>query len=222
MVSEIRGEIRELVSGRVGVADGILPPLLFVLINNIWGVVPAAVAGLGSALAITGWRLSRGNPVRFAVAGLFGTVLAAVLAVRSGEAEDFFLPGIISGAVTTIALIVSIPAKRPAVAFTSWLTRGWPLDWYWHDRVRPAYSRTTIMWALFFGLRTFVQWRLFVDQEVEWLGVVRVALGWPALLLLLIATYWLGRRWIEALEGPSVEEFEAGTPPPWEGQKHGF
>ncbi len=222
MVSEIRGELRELISGRVGIADGILPPLLFVLINNIWGVGPAAIAGLGSAVAITGWRLSRGNPIRFAIAGLFGTLLAAILALRSGEAEDFFLPGIISGALTTAALVISIPAKRPLVAFTSWLTRGWPLDWYWHDRVRPAYSRTTIIWALFFGARTFVQWRLFVDEEVEWLGVVRVALGWPALLLLLVATYWLGRRWIEALEGPSVEEFEAGAPPPWEGQKHGF
>ena len=222
MVSEIRGELRELVSGRVGIADGVLPPLLFVILNNLWGVGPGAAAGIGSALLITLWRLALGRPTRFAVAGLFGALLAAGLALRSGSAEDYFLPGIISGAVTTVALTVSVPLGRPLVAYTSWITRGWPLDWYWHDQVRPAYSRTTLIWAAFFGTRTLVQWRLFVDEQVEWLGIVRVALGWPALIALLIVTYVLGRRWIESLGGPSIEEFEAGAPPPWEGQKHGF
>ncbi len=222
MVSEIRSELRELISGRVGIADGVLPPLLFVLLNNIWGVGWAATAGIGSAVAITIWRLGRGKPTRFAVAGLLGTAIAALLALRSGQAEDYFLPGIISGAMTTLALVVSVPVKRPLVAFTSWITRGWPLDWYWHDQVRPAYSLTTLIWAAFFGARTFVQWRLFVDGQVEWLGVVRVALGWPALLALLVATYVLGRRWIEDLEGPSVAEFIQDAPPPWEGQDRGF
>ena len=220
--AEVRAELRNLVSGRVGVADGIAPPLLFVGINAIWGLTPAAVAGIGSALAITGWRLLGGRPLRFAIAGLFGTALAVLLAVRSGSAEDYFLPGIISGALTTAVIIASIAVRKPFVAWTRWLTRGWPLDWYWHDRVRPAYSKASWMWAGFFGLRTAVQWRLFVTEETVALGIARVVMGWPMLLALLIGTYVLGRRWLTELGGPSVAEFETGVEAPWKGQEHGF
>lgn len=209
-------------AGRVGIADGILPPLLFVGVNAVWGVTPAAIVGLGAAVAITGFRALRGTPLRFAAAGLFGTALAVVLALRSRSAESYFLPGIVSGAVTTVALIVSLPLRRPAIAFTSWVTRGWPLEWYWHPRVRPAYARATLLWVVFFGLRTTLMWRLFEEGEVGWLGIARVALGWPALLALLITTYALGRRWLIALQGPSVDEFVAGSPPPWSGQQTGF
>lgn len=222
MTSEVREELKELISGRVGMADGVAPPLLFVVVNAAWGVGPAAVSGIVTALAITGWRLARGRPARFAVAGLLGTVIAVALVLRSGSAEDYFLPGIVSGAATTFALIVSVPLHRPAVALTSWLTRSWPLTWYWHPRVRPAYAKATLIWAGFFGARTAVQWMLFVGGEVEWLAVVRIGFGWPALLVLLVATYVLGRRWLIELAGPSVEEFEAGNRPPWVGQQTGF
>ena len=220
--SEIRSELQGLVSGQVGIADGVVPPVLFVAVNSTWGLVPAASVGIGSAVAISIWRLSRRRPTRFAFAGLFGTILAVFLALRSGEAEDYFLPGIVSGAATSVLMVVSILVRRPFLAFTSWATRGWPIEWYWHPRVRPAYARASWLWVGFFAARALWQWRLYLDANTVALGVARVALGWPALVVLLIGTYVLGRRWLTALEGPSVEEFEAGAPPPWKGQEAGF
>lgn len=219
---ELREEIAGLISGRVGIADGVLPPLLFVIANSIWGVGIAASIGIGCALAIAAWRLARRRPVRFAAAGLFGTGIAALFAVRSGAPEDYFLPGIVSGAATSLLILVSLAAKRPFVAWTSWVTRGWPIEWYWHPRVRPAYSRVTWMWLLFFSARALIQFQLYLDENVGVLGVARVVMGWPALVVLLAATYLLGRRWLSSLGGPSVEEFSAGTPPPWTGQERGF
>lgn len=221
-VSEIRQEIADLVSGRVAIADGVIPPLAFVGANAVWGLVPAAVAGVGSAVAIISWRLTRGKRLRFAVAGLAGTLLAVVLALRSGSSQDYFVPGIVSGALTSVLILVSVLVRRPFVAWTSWVARGWPLQWYWHPRVRPAYSRVTWMWFLFFGSRTLLQGYLYLAGNTGLLGVVRVALGWPALLFLLVATYVLGRRWLVGLGGPSVAEFESGAPPPWQGQPRGF
>lgn len=211
-----------MVLGRSGIADGIVPPLLFVAVNAVAGVVAGAVAGLGAAAAIILWRLARGRPLRFAIAGAGGTLLAVAFSLRTGEAEDFFLPGIITGAGTVALVVVSILVRRPFVAFTSWIARGWPLDWYWHPRVRPAYSRASWLWAGFFAIRTLVQWQLYAGGDSTLLGIVRVASGWPALILLLAATYLLGRRWLTRLRGPSVEEFEAGDDPPWEGQQRGF
>jgi hypothetical protein len=221
-LQEVWEEFRGVVLGRSGIADGIIPPLLFVAGNTVAGVAAGAMAGLGSAAAIIVWRLARGRPLRFALAGAGGTLLAVVLALRSGRAEDYFLPGIIGGTVTAAIVVVSILARRPFVAWTSWITRGWPLAWYWHPRVRPAYARASWLWAVFFGVRTLVQWRLYLGGDSSTLAAIRVASGWPALVVLLAATYLLGRRWLTGLEGPSVEEFESGAPPPWKGQPRGF
>lgn len=220
--AEIRAELSELVSGRVGIADGVVPPLAFVALNPFLGLAASGAVGLGTAVMITVWRLLQGRTVRFAVAGLAGTGLAAALALRSGSAEDYFLPGIISGAVTTALIVASIAVGRPFVAWTSWLSRGWPIRWYWHQQVRPAYTRASWIWAGFFALRTATQWWLYAGGETIGLAVVRVVLGWPALIGLLIATYVLGTRWLRDLAGPSVEEFESGTKPPWVGQLRGF
>ena len=76
-IGEIRQELRDVVFGRVGIADGVIPPLLFVVSNALWGVVVASVLGLGSAAGITIWRLLKGRPIRFALAGLFGTALGS-------------------------------------------------------------------------------------------------------------------------------------------------
>jgi hypothetical protein len=220
--SELSNEIRSLLSGNVSIADGIFPPLVFVAVNAIWGVTPAAVAGVATALLISSWRLARRQPLRFALAGLAGTVIAALVAVRSGSATGYFLPGLISGALTTLLILASIAVRKPFVAWTSWITRGWPIEWYWHPQVRPAYMRTTWIWAAFFGLRTTGQGVLFLSDQTTALGLVRVATGWPGLAALLILTYTLGRKWLEGLKGPSVEEFKAHTPPPWSGQQQGF
>lgn len=220
--AEIRAELTDLVFGRVAIADGVAPPLLFVVANALWSVTIATAVGVGSALMISVWRLVRGRSVRFALAGLLGTALAATLAVRSGSAGDFFLPGIISSEATALVILFSIGARKPFVAWTSWLTRRWPLGWYWHPSVRPAYTRISWIWAGFFLLRALVQWRFYLAGDTAALGVARVVLGWPALLVLLVSTYVLGRRWLVGLRGPSVEEFQNGSSQPWEGQTKGF
>ena len=117
-VAEIRAELKALIFGRVSFVDGVVPPLVFVISNAVSGVTAATAAGIGSALSITVWRLLRGRKIRFAVAGLFGTVLAAALALRSGSAGDFYVPGIISGSATTLVIVLSpAPAGSGPASF---------------------------------------------------------------------------------------------------------
>jgi len=219
---EIKSELQSVLTGRGNWLDTILPPLIFILLNAIFGFNYAVWGALGVAVIFSIYRLVKRQPVRYALGGVGGVLLAVIIASLTGRAEAYFLPGIIIGLITVIACAVSLILKRPLVAYTSYITRRWPLDWYWHPRVRPAYSEVTLAWAVFFGLRTFLQFELFQDQAASSLGIFQLLSGWPATILLLIASYLYGLWRLGNLAGPSVEEFKQGTPPPWEGQKRGF
>lgn len=221
-VQEIKEELQSVLTGRGNWLDAVLPPALFILLNAFLGLNIAVGGAISAALLFSAYRLIRRQPVRYAIGGIGAVLLAAGIAFFTGRAEGYFLPGMITGVFTVILCIVSVLARRPLVAFTSYIARRWPLDWYWHPRVRPAYSEVTIAWAVFFGLRTFLQFELFQEQAASSLGIFQILSGWPATILLLIISYLYGLWRLGNLEGPSVEEFKQGTNPPWEGQKRGF
>ena len=203
-------------------ADALLAPLVFVTFLCDRRIECRGDPAVASGVAIALVRLLRKSTVRFAVAGLAGTVAAASFALWSGSAEAFFVPGIVSGALTAFIALISIMARRPMVAWTSMLMRRWPAGWYWHPRVRPAYTEITWLWLAFFAGRAALQWNLASRGELEALAGVRLIGGWPALIALLVVTYIYGVARLQRLGGPSVEEFRTGTPEPWTGQRRGF
>jgi energy-converting hydrogenase Eha subunit A len=219
---ELLAELQTVVLSRTKWLDSILPPILFLILNAIVDYQIAIIGSLLVTVVIGTYRLARKEPLRYAFGGAGGVVVAGLLARFVGGAQGYFLPGIISGAITTLVCLISVFARRPMVAWTSFITRRWPLEWYWHPRVRPAYSEVTIAWALFFGSRTLIQYNLFQKQAAGTLGVVQLLTGWPALISLLIISYLYGMWRLHNLQGPSVEEFKAGAEPPWQGQKRGF
>jgi predicted membrane protein len=221
-LSEILEELRLVLAGRSNILDSILPPLLFVLLNAIWGMQVAIWASLGLAVAIAILRLLKRQTLLYALGGAGGVALAAAIAYLLGRAEGFFLPTMISGGVTVLLCLVSVLVGRPLVAVTSFVARRWPLNWYWHPKVRPAYSEVTWLWVIFFGLRLLLQFNLFQDAATSLLGIVQLLTGWPATITLLIISYLYGTWRLRNLRGPSVEEFKSGAEPPWEGQQRGF
>ncbi len=219
---ELAAQFQMVLSGRGGLIDLLLPPLVFLLVNALFGLGAAGWVALALALGFTLLRVLRKQPVGYALGGVGGVALALLLVRLSGRAEGYFLPGIIIGGLTVLLCVGSLIAGRPMVAWTSHLTRGWPWGWYWHPQVRPAYAEVTVAWTLFFAARWLVQLNLFRSAEVDQLAWVNALTGWPATLILLAGSYLYGQWRLQKLAGPSVEEFEAGEPPPWEGQQRGF
>jgi hypothetical protein len=209
-------------SSRGNVVDSIVPPVVFLSVNALGRFDIALGAALLSAAAFSALRLLRRQPLRWAIGGLMGVVVAVLIARLLGRAEGFFVPSLITGSVTVTLCLVSILIRRPMVAWTSALARGWPWQWYWHRRVRPAYTEVTWLWALYFGLRLFFQLELFRSQSAELLGIINVVGGWPGIIVLLIISYLYGIWRLRHLQGPSVEEFKAGKEPPWTSQRRGF
>ena len=221
-LQEIIAELKMVFAGRGKIIDSVFPPIIFLIVNTTLGFEPALWSSLGVALLIGVLRAIKRQPLAYAFAGVGGVLVAVLIARVLGRSEGFFLPGLVTGSLTAGISLISLIAKRPLVAWTSYLTRRWPLDWYWHDRVRPAYSEVTIAWTLFFAARLLWQVSLFQERAADRLAFVNALLGWPALIILLVLSYLYGTWRLKNLDGPSVEEFKQQVPPPWQGQQRGF
>jgi len=219
---ELGEEFRTVFAGRGKLADSVLPPVVFVIVSALMGFDYAVWSALILAVLITVIRLGRRQPLAYALGGLGGVLVAILIAKLLDRAEGYFVPGIITGILTVVLCGVSVVVGRPLVAWTSYIARRWPLGWYWHPRVRPAYTEVTIAWTVFFAVKLAAQILFFQEAQATALALVNVITGWPATIVLLASSYVYGLWRLQNLQGPSVAEFKAGAEPPWMGQRRGF
>ncbi len=219
---ELLEELRIVFAGRNSFLDAILPPIIFLVVNGLVSFQAAMGSALVISLGIAILRITRKQSLVYALAGVGSVAVAIGIVWILGRSEGFFLPGLVSGSMTLLLAIISLIIRRPMVAWTSYLARRWPLDWYWHPRVRPAYSEVTFAWTLFFAARLLLQVSLFQNERVNSLAFTNFITGWPATILLLVISYLYGTWRLGQLRGPSVDEFRNNTPAPWQSQRRGF
>lgn len=218
--NEVLEELKQVVTGKT--IDAIIPPLLFVLVNNFAGLNPALFTALGSAIILGLIRLSKKQSWLYALGGLLGVALAAALAYITQTATSYFVPALLSSALLFTVTLFSLFAGKPLAAWASHLTRGWPLAWFWRADVKPAYREVTWLWAAMLATRLILQVYLFRQGAAFTLAWVNLLLGWPAIIIVLVFTYIYGIWRLRILKGPGVEEFKLGKKPPWRGQTRGF
>jgi hypothetical protein len=221
-MNELVQELRTVFSGRSNLADTIIPPLLYALVNMLSGPLPAVLSAVVLAVILTILRLVRKQPWLYALSGLLLTLFAAGLAWYTQNAASFFLPDLVTSGTLLAATLLSIWLKKPLAAWSSHLTRAWPKEWYWLPNIRPAYTEVTWMWATFIAARLIAEYLLYQQGNVSLLGLANVLLGWPVTIVVLVMSYLYGTWRLTKLGGPSVEEFLSHQPAPWKGQKKGF
>ena len=221
-LSELVEELQAVFFQKYKVIDFVLPPLFFWLSLRLFGFASSLILSLSFVLVLLAWRLKKGESLWSLLFGFLGIIAAIFYANRSGNSAGFFLPDIATDGLLALACLVSVLIKKPLVAYTSFISRRWPLAWYWHPRVRPAYCEVTLIWFVFFLLKFISGYWLFNYREAEKLALLNLLTGWPAILVLLIISYLYGLKRLRNLKGPSVEEFKKKKKPPWQGQKQGF
>ena len=174
------------IGGWQGAIVTAIPTTVFVVVNVTAGLRPAVVAAVASALVLTGYRMARRQPVQQALSGLFGVLIAAVIASRTGQARGYFLLGIWTSFVYAVPFAASLLVRRPLVGLVWEFLDPTPIDddVPWHRR-RPlllAYTWATLAATLVFLARGLVQWRLYGDNATGWLAFARIAMGYPLFL----------------------------------------
>jgi len=220
LVKDIISELKTMISGST--IDAIIPPIVFVMVNAKQTLGLALSFSLFLSVGLFVYRMVKGEKWIYAIGGLLGVLVATVFAFFFGGAKDYFLPDIISGGFSLILCLLSLIIKKPLAAWVSHLTRGWPIQWFMREDVRPAYMEVTIFWTCFLVLRLLVLIVVYLEGDPIMLLLSNILLGFPAIIVILIITYIYGIWRLRKLKGPGVDEFIEKLSPPWKGQKKGF
>ncbi|MBP2369051.1 DUF3159 domain-containing protein [Pseudonocardia parietis] len=186
--------LMEQMGGVPGIIASSVPVAVFVVVNLIGGLRAGLIAALVAGVAVLVWRLVRRDPIQPAISGLLGVGVCALVARQTGEARGFYLPGLLYSAFLGLAALVSMVVKWPlaGVIWHGINSRG--MQWRQEPALLRAYTLATGIWAFVFAARVVIQGLLYDANAETWLGVARLAMGYPLLALAVVATVLIVRR----------------------------
>lgn len=182
----IRHRLGEALGGVRGSLETTLPMLAFVIAwtftkdRNI-SIGAAAILTLVLALA----RIVQRQTLQFIVTSIFATALAAFFALRSGQAEDAFLPGILTSCAWFIGSIVSVLVRWPIVGIMlgavdqDAIADGDWARWRRNPAAVAVCTKLTLVMVAVYAIRVGVMGPLYLADNVAGLTVTKVLLGWP-------------------------------------------
>jgi hypothetical protein len=195
--------------------DSGLPTVVFVSVFALAGqqLQPALLAALATGAVLAVLRLVRRDSVQNVVAGFVAVGIAAWLANRTGQAEDFFVPGLLINVAYGAAYLVSIVVRWPLLGILVGLATGEGMGWRSVPYLLRAYTLASWFWVGLFGLRLAVQLPLYLTESVVALGVARVAMGWPLFLLGLGLSWLVIKRAREQQQALDAVSRDGADPP---------
>lgn len=195
-----RDSFMRLLGGRGSAVDASLPPVAFgagwflggesIVIGSAAAVVVGAILG--------GYRLRKGARPLAVLISLLVVMLGALIAIRTGDAADFFLPRLASNALSALAWMISIAIRWPllgvVVGFALRQGRRWR-----HDPVLlRAYSRASWVWVGQYLVRLVVFIPLWLAGATGPLTIAQVVLTWPLVAVCVAVSWWVMRRCLPA------------------------
>ncbi len=207
--------LADSLGGPLGMAESSLPAVVFLvawLLTDRDVTLAAKIAvGVTAVLALA--RLARRQSPRHALSGLVGVAISAFVAARTGRAENYFLPGLLTNAAYLAAILISIAARWPLIGVVAGLLDGSGSSWTRDPERRRLLTRITWMWAGLFALRLAVQLPLYFAHEVVALGVARTVMGVPLFAFVAWVTYRRARPGDQTLEPDGPDQSTAISPP---------
>ena len=195
--------------GGVGAAvDSALPAVVFALVYAVSGrsLQTAVWSAVGVGVALLVFRLVRREQIRNAVGGFLAVALAAVLALVTGRAQDYYLVSLLRSAGLLVGYTVSILVGYPVIGLIVGAARGRPTAFRDDPHQLRAYRRATWIWVALFALRLGVRYPLQRAGEVGWLAFTDVAMGWPLFAATIVVTYLYLRRALNPEHWADVSE----------------
>lgn len=188
----------EAFGGVRGMVETVVPGLVFVTIFTInknlhW----SAIAALAVSLVLVVVRLAMRDTVKHAFSGVFGVAFGVVFAMMTGNAKDFYLPGMLYTLGLGLAYIITTLAGVPLIGLMLGPVFRENLSWRTRNPGRKkAYAKASWAWGLILLGKCAILFPLYWWADTTKFGWVLVALKVPPFLL----AVWL--TWVFLAKAP--------------------
>jgi hypothetical protein len=198
----VRRQLAKALGGKRGTVEAAVPTAAFAIAWMATRQLELALGvSIGAAVVLLVARLVQRQTLQFVLTSMIGIAVAALFALRSGKAEDAFLPGIMYNAAVAAVVILSIVVRWPFIGFLIGSVTGDPTGWRKDPAIVRLCTRLTWLFVLPNVIRVAVQWPIYLTGNVGLLAAAKIALGWPLFvgaLALMLAVLARGHTPVEA------------------------
>jgi hypothetical protein len=195
-----RDKVLAAFGGKKGLIDSGVPSVLFLIVFNLsHNLRSALVASLIISALLTIIRLAKRDTLQHAISGFIGAVICAWFANRTGNASDLYLPKLFTNLAYGSAYLIANLAGWPLLGLLLGPILGENLLWRNHPQRKKAYIRAGWLWVAMFFTRIAVQYPIYRSGNVNLLGTVNLAMGYP----LFIATGY--GTWLILKDVPTIK-----------------
>ncbi|WP_280434021.1 DUF3159 domain-containing protein [Nocardia carnea] len=192
--SAVPPTLLDQMGGPMGFVYSTVPVVVFVAANAVLPLVATVGISVAVAIALTGFRLVRGERFSSAIGGLAGIAAAVGIVLWTGSAKDFFVIGIWAALVGFVVAFASLLARRPLTGVVWNLVHGGKHAWRADKVALRSHDIATAAAALVFGARFVVKEWLYLADSTTWLAVAKIAMGTPLTVLAALVVVWAFRR----------------------------
>ena len=200
---EDRDKVIGALGGTKGLIDSGLPAIVFLIAFNVTKDVRTAItSALALSLVLAIFRLARKDTIQHSISGVVGVLICAYFANRSGNATDFYIPKLLTNlGYGTVYLIANL-VGWPILGLVLGPLLGENLTWCNNPARKKMYLKASWIWVAMFFSRIAVQYPIYRSGNVNLLGTVNLAMGYP---LFFAAAYG---TWLVIKSEPPVERKE--------------
>lgn len=166
--------------GKKGLIDSGLPAVIFLVTFNVRNNLrEAIVAALSLSICLAILRLAKKDTIQHSISGILGVLICAYFANRSGNASDFYIPKLLTNLAYGSAYLIANLVGWPLLGIVLGPLLGENFEWRKNPERKKVYIRASWIWVAMFFSRIAVQYPIYRSGNVNLLGTVNIAMGYP-------------------------------------------
>ena len=181
--------------GKKGLIDSGIPSIIFLLTFNIRkDLQEALIASIAISAILTIIRLAMRDTVQHAISGFIGILICAWFANRTGNPSDLYIPKLLTNLGYGTLYLVTNLAGWPILGLMLGPILGENLLWRNHPERKRAYIQAGWLWVAMFFTRIAVQYPIYKSGNLNLLGTVNLAMGYPLFIATAYGSWMILRR----------------------------
>jgi hypothetical protein len=178
--NEDKDKVIGALGGAKGLIDSGLPAIVFLVVFNVRSDLRAAIWGaLSLSIILAIYRLARKDTIQHSISGVIGVLICAYFANRSGNATDFYIPKLLTNLGYGTMYLIANLVGWPILGLVLGPLLGENLSWRKNPARKKMYIKAGWIWVAMFFSRIAIQYPIYKSGNVNLLGTVNLAMGYP-------------------------------------------